>query len=713
MSAMAWFQFFAVLAADAAIALLIATVAVRFVRPFWQRTIWHAAMVTLLGLLVVECSGISARMPSIFPGSKQSPAAKRIVAESIPPQPDLLHPQGADTADDKLRLAHLSQKPHWWPLGLWLTGCALFLVRPLGSRVVFFLLRHHRRPLPDQSLLSRVETLAKRIGLKSRIRITESETLRGPVAFGLFRREICLPAHFTQSFSYPQQDAMLVHELEHLRGHDPIWYLLTEITVALWWWQPLGWLARRKLQTATEEAADEASALFEDGPSILADCLVQIAKHLQTTRSFNLLGIEGNHFGSSLARRVTRLLHLAPGHSSQSSGPWRSRLIHLSAIALLLFLATAASTVNSLLAIQPPGLAQAILASPSENNPANNKKVLAQAAPAGLPSKPDSDDAGALLTKSFKVDPYSITQNLLKKKRPAISSLSYTNVVSELTAFLGSTGVDLSPPKNIFFAQTTGILTVRATSQDLWKVEQALQELNNSPTQLTIECKFVEFSYDNLPQWLEVFRPDNKEAVQTATASSTNLAKPEFVSILTPLRNTEIQRELNTRAGSDILSTPRVTTLSGRQAQIKVVDVTRLAINLEGQKNADDKPIIQEFEFGPAVDIIPRVASDGIAISMTIVPSILEFLGYENRVAQTKPLLRLRKAPATLTVWDGQTALLGLGPIEEANSKGLPTKPAKKYRALFVTPTIIDPAGNRVHPETTLPFRNEGVPPQK
>lgn len=709
MSALAWFRFFAVLAVDAAIVLLIAAVAVRFARPVWQRSIWHASMVTLLGCLVVECSGISAIAPSIFPASRQSTAARRIVTQTMSPESDFLK-DNPDTTHSSLESVPLSTRPLWWPAALWFAGCVVFLVRPLGSRLVFFLLRHRRRPLLDQALLSRVETLAERIGLQCPIQMTECEALRCPVAFGIFRREICLPPRFTDNFSYGQQDAMLVHELEHLRTHDPIWYLLTEICVALWWWYPLAWFARRKLQTATEEAADEATVTVEDGPCILADCLVQIAKHIEPTRSFNLLGIEGNQCGSSLARRVTRLLNLAPGHSNRNAGPWRSQLIHLSGILVLLLLTLAASTVNSLLAVQQSGLAQAILASRSENIPTSNPKVLAQAAPAGLPSPNAIVDRGALSTRSFKVDPYSLTQNLLKKKDPGTSALSYTNVVAELTAFLGSVGVDLSPPKNIFLAQSTGLLTVRATSQDLWKVEQALQELNNSPAQLTIECKFVEFSYDNLPQWLEMLRPENTHPVQTATASSTNLTKPEFVSILTLLRNMEIQRDLKTLAGSDVLATPRVTTLSGRQAQIKVVDVRPIVMNLEGQKNADDKPTIQQFELGPQIDIVPRVASDGIAVSMTIIPSILEFLGYENRRAQAKPMFRLRKAQATLTVWDGQTALLGLGAVEETNSKGLP---AKKYRVLFVTPTIIDPAGNSVHPENTLPFRNEGVPSQK
>jgi type II secretory pathway component GspD/PulD (secretin) len=37
----------------------------------------------------------------------------------------------------------------------------------------------------------------------------------------------------------------------------------------------------------------------------------------------------------------------------------------------------------------------------------------------------------------------------------------------------------------------------------------------------------------------------------------------------------------------------------------------------------------------------------------------------------------------------------------------------KKNLVIFVTPTIIDPAGNRFHSEDEMPFAQTGIPPQK
>ena len=82
-------------------------------------------------------------------------------------------------------------------------------------------------------------------------------------------------------------------------------------------------------------------------------------------------------------------------------------------------------------------------------------------------------------------------------------------------------------------------------------------------------------------------------------------------------------------------------------------------------------------------------------------------------------------------VWDGQTVVLG-GLITEDVTKfkdkipvlgDLPllgrffrsesSSTKKKNLVIFVTPTIIDPAGNRFHSEDEMPFAQVGIPPQR
>jgi type II secretory pathway component GspD/PulD (secretin) len=145
--------------------------------------------------------------------------------------------------------------------------------------------------------------------------------------------------------------------------------------------------------------------------------------------------------------------------------------------------------------------------------------------------------------------------------------------------------------------------------------------------------------------------------------------------------------------------------------------------------------------------VIPYVSADEYTIQMTIIPTLTEFLGYDNPglfVDQAQgteggtltailplPHSRVRQVTTTAVVWDGQTVVLG-GLITENTTKTKDKVPllgdlpglgvlfrsessdsSKQNLLIFVTPTIIDPAGNRLHTDDEMPFAQSAVPPQQ
>jgi general secretion pathway protein D len=153
------------------------------------------------------------------------------------------------------------------------------------------------------------------------------------------------------------------------------------------------------------------------------------------------------------------------------------------------------------------------------------------------------------------------------------------------------------------------------------------------------------------------------------------------------------------------------------------------------------QPATQPIPLGPTLDVIPSVSSDGFTIQMTLIPSMTEFLGYDDpgrfsviagaSVAPVAlPRFRIRQVTTSAIVWDGQTVVLG-GLISEKVAKVKDKVPmlgdipllgrlfrsessssSKKNLVIFVTPKIIDPAGNRVHDASNLPYDPDAVPPQ-
>lgn len=106
-------------------------------------------------------------------------------------------------------------------------------------------------------------------------RRVESPELCGPVAFGVWRPTIALPTQFSRRFTSSQRDAMVAHELAHLRGRDPLWCLLADVLCAIAWWHPAVWWVRDRFRAAAESAADAAAASTIDGGHVaLAEALV-------------------------------------------------------------------------------------------------------------------------------------------------------------------------------------------------------------------------------------------------------------------------------------------------------------------------------------------------------------------------------------------------------------------------------------------------------
>jgi type II secretory pathway component GspD/PulD (secretin) len=154
-------------------------------------------------------------------------------------------------------------------------------------------------------------------------------------------------------------------------------------------------------------------------------------------------------------------------------------------------------------------------------------------------------------------------------------------------------------------------------------------------------------------------------------------------------------------------------------------------------------PITQSVETGPILDVVPYVLSDGYTINLALIPSDTEFGGYDTltlpqvtgnlnvvQLPTVLPRFTVRQVVTTVNVWDNQTVVLGGLISSSVNSTkdkvpvmgDLPlfgrffqsqTKQTTKNNLMiFVTATIVDPAGSRVHSDDELPFAQSSVPTQ-
>jgi len=285
--------------------------------PHRRRAVWYVSFVGLALLIFNAALGIEGRLLDrrSKPESTQSAFIVRgnlpqeRIGASIPVlRDDPTAPFGSEPTNTNPSVE--SGAVVTWVARCWIAGTLAILLGSILPRVgLAFVSQRNRCELPPQ-VQTRLRELERCLLLARPVRLIMWSRLSSPIAFGVIRPTIGLPADFWDAYSAEEQDAMLAHELAHLAAHDPAGLGFVDLVTALLWWHPIVWWGRRQFRAASEAAADEASLLINNGPAVLAGCLIRMASRWQQRGLLGLVGVAG--FRSGLGKRVQRLLEFCP-----------------------------------------------------------------------------------------------------------------------------------------------------------------------------------------------------------------------------------------------------------------------------------------------------------------------------------------------------------------------------------------------------------------
>jgi bla regulator protein BlaR1 len=131
-----------------------------------------------------------------------------------------------------------------WAL-LWLSGCIGIL--SLGAIAQWKIYRL-------VNLESRKVELD--LALPNTLTVVSNKQLSGPVLSGIFKPTLLIPEGFQNQFSARQQQLMINHELVHFHRGDNLYNLFALLFVAVFWFNPLTWMAYRAFRRSQELACD-------------------------------------------------------------------------------------------------------------------------------------------------------------------------------------------------------------------------------------------------------------------------------------------------------------------------------------------------------------------------------------------------------------------------------------------------------------------------
>jgi beta-lactamase regulating signal transducer with metallopeptidase domain len=206
-------------------------------------------------------------------------------------------------------------------LALWLAGSLLWFALA-AWRIARFRRLLRLAELAPAEVQEQAGRLARHLGLARCPAIRLALVAVSPLVWSLGRRAcLLLPASLWAQLSEGQREALLVHELAHLRRRDH-WVRWFELfVVGLYWWHPAVWWARRQLHEAEEQCCDAwvMWALPESGPSYAA-ALVETVAFLSRSRAALPVAASGAGQVRTLKRRLTMILRNRPSRSLSVPG---------------------------------------------------------------------------------------------------------------------------------------------------------------------------------------------------------------------------------------------------------------------------------------------------------------------------------------------------------------------------------------------------------
>ena len=218
---------------------------------------------------------------------------------------------------------------------LWFVFFLFRSVRMMGSLVFLHRARYSRVYQPPAEWKARVEILCEKLQLKRGVTLLESGFAKTPMVIGHLKPVILVPVGLLAGLPAGQVEAVLLHELAHIRRHDYIVNFLQTITETVFFFNPgLLWISSL-LRDERENCCDDIALAQTKNKKEFIQALISFKEHSLYGASYQVaFPGKKNH----LLNRVSRILN----NKNKAFGPAEKAFFMSGVIILSAIVATAA-----------------------------------------------------------------------------------------------------------------------------------------------------------------------------------------------------------------------------------------------------------------------------------------------------------------------------------------------------------------------------------
>ncbi|HEV3021181.1 MAG TPA: M56 family metallopeptidase, partial [Pirellulales bacterium] len=217
---------------------------------------------------------------------------------------------------------------HWLALA-WCAGVVVLSLR-LAMGIVGVERAKRTGARPAAAIDATVAALTRRLRVSRPVRVLQSTLAEVPTTIGWLRPYILLPASAMTGLSTSELEAVLAHELAHVRRHDYVVNVAQIVVETLLFYHPAVWWLSGRIRREREHCCDDWAVAVCGNRMTFARALVTLE---------GLRGPAGRlalaASGGSLRERVLRLVGRPARHSASRSGWWAAAVVVLATLAAI------------------------------------------------------------------------------------------------------------------------------------------------------------------------------------------------------------------------------------------------------------------------------------------------------------------------------------------------------------------------------------------
>jgi bla regulator protein BlaR1 len=139
----------------------------------------------------------------------------------------------------------------------WIMGFLFMVIRMAGGFYLSYNIMKKDIFLPDPSLLAVFEKLKRKLTMPASLRLRMSARQISPMVIGIFKPCIIVPAAILSGLNPEQVEAILVHELAHIRRYDHVIMIIQTLVSQVLFFHPAAWFFSAGINRERENCCDD------------------------------------------------------------------------------------------------------------------------------------------------------------------------------------------------------------------------------------------------------------------------------------------------------------------------------------------------------------------------------------------------------------------------------------------------------------------------